>query len=71
MPQPNPYLEANLTVDYDLLESQRCLCGLKKEMGGKMCERCYKQISTPQQVALAGIRPGEGVANTVAGLVRR
>lgn len=68
---PNPCLDTNLVMDYDLLESMRCLCGLKKELGARMCGRCYGQLSTPQQVALAGIRPGEGVANTVAGLVRR
>ena len=69
MKPSNPYLETNLVIDYDLLESQRCLCGLRKEIGAKMCDRCYRQLSTKQQAAIASLRPGEGLANTVAGLV--
>lgn len=67
----NPYLEINLAIDYDLLESRRCLCGLPKEMGQKMCNLCYSRLRTDKQLHLAGMQPGDGVANAVAGLVRR
>jgi hypothetical protein len=67
----NPYLEINLPYDYDLLESAVCLCKQKKEMGKKMCEWCYRRLTTSQQVQLASMQPGDGIANAVGGLVRR
>jgi hypothetical protein len=71
MKSANPYIEVNLQIDYDLLESQRCLCGDHKTMGQKMCLGCYGRLRTGQQAQLAGMQPGDGVANAVAGLVRR
>jgi uncharacterized membrane protein len=62
-------LEINLQIDYDLLESLRCLCGLKKDPGQKMCENCWRRLSTEQQAKLAGLRAGDGVADAVARMV--
>lgn len=71
MKSSNPYIEVNLQIDYDLLESLHCLCGDKKEMGQKMCNGCYQRLRTGQQIQLASMHTGDGIANVVAGLVRR
>ena len=62
-------LEINLQIDYDLLESLRCLCGLKKQPGQKMCETCWRRLATTQQAKLSGLWPGDGVADAVARMV--
>jgi hypothetical protein len=71
MKSANPYIEVSLQIDYDLLESQRCLCGENKNMGQKMCNGCYARLRAGQQAQLAAMQPGDGIGNAVAGLVRR
>jgi len=69
--KPNPYLEYNLSLDYDLLDSFHCPCGEKKELGAKMCAACYRRLTTGEQVQLAGMRPGDGLASCVLMLTRK
>ena len=67
----NPHLEVYLGIDYDLLESTRCLCTGQKEIGQTVCPSCWSRLSASDEVTIAMLRPGDGVAGIVQGIFQR
>lgn len=62
MNDPAPYLNENLALDYNRLESHRCLCTSEKATGALMCAVCWDALAPDVRTALANMRPGEGLA---------
>jgi len=58
------YLEENLQLDYNHLESVNCICGTgKKRIGELLCESCMAALEPEERSRLNGMKPGEGVAS--------
>jgi hypothetical protein len=62
------YLEENLQLDYNHLESVDCFCGGPKEIGDVLCPRCLALLPPMDRTKLFGMKPGEGLASEVAHL---
>ncbi len=60
------YLEVNLRIDYDHLESAKCFCENSKGLGAIFCDDCLSKLPTIAREKLRAIRPGEGLANAAA-----
>jgi len=67
------YLTINLTRDYDLLESSRCIgCGLTvKAAGEPLCPTCFQKIGPKGEKHIRKLRPGEGLSTLLQMVVKR
>jgi hypothetical protein len=63
--KPKTEFEVNLHLDYNMLEAFSCCCGKKKEAGQSQCPACYQRMGQENQIVLASMRPGEGMARFV------
>lgn len=61
MKQPMVYDE-ELRVDYEHLESLRCLCGKRKAIGDLFCQECLEFMPIRDMDELRHFKPGEGIA---------
>jgi len=66
----SPVNEVQLKIDYDLLESPRCLsgCGGKKTIGRPVCDRCARFLGVEGMKKLEAIQPGDGLETEVSRL---
>jgi hypothetical protein len=60
------YLDENLEMDYNHLESRQCFCQAVKEIGEPMCGLCLKALEPVERARLLGMKPGEGVASSAS-----
>jgi hypothetical protein len=61
-----PYLDENLALDYNHLESIRCFCQGAKGIGDVLCSRCVAAIDPAERARLAAMRPGDGLASAAS-----
>jgi hypothetical protein len=60
------YLEENLQMDYNHLESTICFCQGPKEIGDLLCSLCMKALAPEERSRLNGMKPGEGMASAAS-----
>jgi hypothetical protein len=64
--KPSPYLEENLQLDYNHLESTICFCTGKKDLGAILCRDCMGFLSVEAGRMLLAMKPGEGLCSAAA-----
>jgi hypothetical protein len=64
--RPTQYLEENLHLDYNHLESVTCFCGARKAIGDLLCRACLAKLPPAEYAELLGMKPGSGLCMAAA-----